>query len=157
MKTITFIATLCLAAVAQAQVMRPTNPVPIAPANCGFYAGVTYRDAFGRPRNCKVSIEVTRPNQGSPCVDRANKFKSLDRTAANRCSAFTNRRCHATDTMPFGQICLGDANQPYPDTVVESMFRECLSYATGQIPSYPWAIRCDNGVAPDYGRFTPRP
>ncbi|KAG0338200.1 hypothetical protein BG000_004399 [Podila horticola] len=103
MKTITFIATLCLAAVAQAHVMRLTNPVSIASTNCDFYAGVTYMTANELPRHCKVSIGVILPEHGAPCVDRATKFKSLDKIATNNCSAFDNRSCHATDTNPLAK------------------------------------------------------
>ncbi|KAF9382895.1 hypothetical protein CPC16_009147 [Podila verticillata] len=158
MKTIAFIAALCLTSFAQvqAQPQFPTNLFFVAPTNCGFYAGVSYMPPTNRQRHCQVSVEVRRPNnQGSPCVARANKFLDNSRIAANKCAVFIGKKCHKTDKMPYGQICLGRAGRWKSDQEVTAMLRNCMAYATGQVPSYPWKITCGEGPVPDYGRFTP--
>ncbi|KAF9371848.1 hypothetical protein CPB97_001676 [Podila verticillata] len=161
MKTTTFISALCVAAFAQVQVQGqgqglPTNPFSIKLPNCGFYAGVSFMPPTNRQRHCKVSVEVLRPNdQGSPCVARATKFQDLSWIAANKCAAFMDRKCHAADPLPYGQICLGRAGRQISDEEVTTMLRNCMD-ATGQMANYPWRITCGEGPAPDYGRFTKR-
>ncbi|KAF9369019.1 hypothetical protein CPB97_003987 [Podila verticillata] len=159
MKTITFISALCVATFAQVQAQvpgLPTNPYAIASPNCGFYAGVSYMPPTSRQRHCKVSLEVQRPNdQGSPCVAGATKFQDLSKIATNKCAAFMDRKCHGTDQMPYGQICLGRAGNQDSDITVRNLLLDCVKYATGLPASSRWDVTCDEVAVPDYGRFRP--
>ncbi|KAF9335863.1 hypothetical protein BG006_010484 [Podila minutissima] len=91
MKTTTFLATLCAASFSQIQVQAEllTNLNLMVAPYMRVLSGIGYLLAGlllqrDRESHYMVTITTTRPNQGSSCIEYANKLADLSKSAANK-------------------------------------------------------------------------